>query len=412
MREENQIKIGLRENGIPFFLLVLVNLFVGSMVGLERTVLPLIGERIFGLASASAALSFIISFGFTKAIVNFFAGRFADRIGRKQVLIIGWAVGVFVPLLVIWAHSWWWIVFANILLGINQGLTWSMTVNMKIDLVRSDQRGLAIGLNEFAGYTGVAVTAMISGYIASVYALRPEPFYLGLILAFVGLTFSFLVKDTGGHLKLQAQQQKRTSSDLTMSTKEVFRKTTWQDKTLSSCSFAGLSTNLKDGMAWGLFPLFFTAAGLKIGEIGVIVAVYPAAWGFFQLFTGLLSDRVGRKWMIAFGMWTQAAAIWWILSAYSYALWIVGAVLLGLGTAMVYPTLQAAISDVAHPDWRASAMGVYRLWRDSGYAFGALMAGVLADVLNVTWAIGLVALLPLTAGFVIAARMKETLKRA
>ncbi|MEX2461405.1 MAG: MFS transporter [Paenibacillaceae bacterium] len=406
----SNIAIGLKENRMQFLLLVVINLFVGSMVGLERTVLPLLGEEQFGLASASAALSFIISFGFSKAIVNFFAGSISDRIGRKKVLLIGWGVGLFVPILVINAQYWWVIVFANILLGINQGLSWSMTVNMKLDLAKGTQRGLAIGINEFAGYSGVALAAVFSGFIAASYSLRPEPFYLGIGIVIVGLLLSLVVRDTGKHLQLQAQMQNRKAVD-PISPKEVFHKTTWKDKTLSSCSFAGLSTNLKDGMAWGLFPLFFTTAGLSVSQTGTLVALYPAAWGFFQLFTGVLSDRIGRKWIIATGMWTQAAAIWWILFTHDYTLWIVGAIVLGLGTAMVYPTLQAAISDVAHPDWRASAMGVYRLWRDSGYAFGALMAGILTDVLNISWAVGLVAFLPLFAGIVIAIRMKETLNK-
>lgn len=408
--KQDGITIGLKENILQFAVLVVINLFVGFMVGLERTVLPLLGEEQFGLASASAALSFIVSFGFSKAIMNFFAGSISDRIGRKKVLLLGWGVGLFVPVLVIFASHWWIIVFANVLLGINQGLSWSMTVNMKLDLVKGTQRGLAIGLNEFAGYSGVALAAAVSGYIAASYSLRPQPFYLGIGIAIVGLLLSIAVKDTGKHLKLQSQMQERKAADL-ISPREVFKRTTWKDATLSSCSFAGLSTNLKDGMAWGLFPLYFAAAGLSITQIGTLVALYPASWGFFQLFTGVLSDRIGRKWMIAAGMWTQAVAIWWILFASNYVLWIVGAIVLGLGTAMVYPTLQAAISDVAHPDWRASAMGVYRLWRDSGYAFGALMAGILADVLTVSWAVGLVAFLPLLAGMVIALRMKETLIR-
>lgn len=404
------IKIGLKENLALFALLVVVNLFVGSMVGLERTVLPLLGEKVFGLASASAALSFIVSFGFTKAIVNFLAGQIADLIGRKRVLISGWVIGLFVPLIVIWANSWWWVVFANVLLGINQGLTWSMTVNMKVDLVTANERGLAIGLNEFAGYIGVAIATVLSGYIASQYDLRPEPFYLGIGFVGIGLILSYMVKDTGKHLKLQSQQNKQTGLDQPISVSNVFRQTTWKNKTLSSCSFAGLSTNLKDGMAWGLFPLFFSSAGLAVGKIGIIVALYPAAWGFFQLFTGAVSDRIGRKWLIASGMWLQALSIWWILFTGSFVSWIIGAILLGLGTAMVYPTLQAAISDVAHPEWRASAMGVYRLWRDSGYAFGALMAGILADVLDISWAIGLVAFLPLLSGLTTVFNMKETLK--
>lgn len=408
--KDHAIEYGIKENLRDFSLLVIINLFVGSMVGLERTVLPLLGEEQFGLASASAALSFIVSFGFSKAAMNFFAGSIADRIGRKKVLLLGWGVGLFVPLLVIFATHWWVIVFANVLLGINQGLTWSMTVNMKVDLAKGTQRGLAIGLNEFAGYSGVALAAAVSGFIAASYSLRPEPFYLGIGIVIAGLLLSFTVKDTEKHLQLQARMQQRKAAD-PVNPRDIFLKTTWRDSTLSSCSFAGLSTNLKDGMAWGLFPIFFATAGLSVSQIGTLVALYPASWGFFQLFTGAISDRIGRKWMIAAGMWTQAAAIWWILFANHYVLWIAGAIVLGLGTAMVYPTLQAAISDVAHPDWRASAMGVYRLWRDSGYAFGALMGGILADVLNVSWAVGLVAFLPLLAGMVIALRMKETLIR-
>lgn len=404
----NKVQVGIRENLFQFSLLVVINLFVGSMVGLERAILPILGEEQFGVASASAALSFIISFGFSKAIVNFFAGNLADRIGRKQVLLVGWGIGFFVPLLVIFAQSWWVIVFANILLGINQGLTWSMTVNMKIDLAKSTQRGLAVGLNEFAGYIGVALMAVISGYVAYSYSLRPEPFYLGIVIVIVGFILSLTVKETGEHLKLQAQKQKRTEI---MSSKEVFQRTTWKDKNLSSVSFAGMSTNLKDGMVWGLFPLFFTSGGLTVGQIGTIVAVYPAAWGFFQLFTGALSDQIGRKWFITIGMWVQALSIWWILFVNTYSLWIIGAVLLGIGTAMVYPTLIASISDVAHPDWRATSTGIYRFWRDSGYAIGALMAGILTDILNVHWAIGIVAFLPLMAGMLTAIRMDETLTK-
>lgn len=401
------VKLGIKNNIILFSLLIIINLFVGFMVGLERTILPIIGEEHFGLTSVSAALSFIISFGFSKAIVNYFAGQISDKIGRKRVLLLGWGIGLFVPILVIFAHAWWVIVFANVLLGINQGLTWSMTLNMKIDLAKSNQRGFAVGLNEFAGYVGVALMAVISGYIASTYSLRPEPFYMGIVIVIIGFLLSLFVKDTNKHLEIEAQKKKK--SDV-ISSREVFKRTTWTDKNLSSISFAGLSTNLKDGMSWGLFPFFFISAGLTFNQIGVIVAIYPAAWGFFQLFTGALSDRIGRKWLIASGMWVQAFSLWWILFVDIYALWIVGALLLGIGTAMVYPTFAAAISDVVHPEWRASSMGVFRFWRDSGYAFGALLAGLLADMLNISWAIGLVAILPLLAGVVIATRMKETLE--
>jgi len=404
-------KIGIKENLYQFTLLVVTNFFVGSMVGIERTVLPLLGEEQFGLASTSAALSFIVSFGFSKAIVNYFAGQIADKFGRKRVLLLGWVVGLFVPILTIFAHAWWVIVFANILLGINQGLAWSMTVNMKIDISKANQRGTAVGLNEFAGYSGVAIMAAVSGYVASSYSLRPEPFYLGIGMVIIGILLSLIVKDTGQHLKIQMQDNAtKTKSNNNLSSKEVFKLTTWKDKNLSSISFSGLATNLKDGMAWGLFPLYFTNAGLSVSQTGTIIAVYPAAWGFFQLFTGVLSDKVGRKKLIAYGMWTQAFALWLILFVNCFSLWLLGAILLGLGTAMVYPTLQAAIGDVASPNWRASSMGVYRFWRDSGYAFGALAAGAIADLLGVTWAIGIVALVPFVAGVYSRVRLDETLK--
>ncbi|MFL8938071.1 MFS transporter [Rossellomorea oryzaecorticis] len=401
------IKIGMKENLLNFILLVATNFFVGSMVGLERTILPIIGEDEFGLASASAALSFIISFGFSKAIVNYFAGAIADRFGRKKVLLIGWSFGLFVPLFVIFATSWWMIVLANIFLGINQGLAWSMTVNMKIDLSKPTQRGTAVGLNEFAGYSGVAAMAAVSGFVATNFSNRPEPFYLGIVIVAIGFILSLLVRDTAGHMKLQSKAVVHDGP--TLSAKEVFKTTTYQNKSLSSITFAGLSTNLKDGMAWGLFPIFFTGVGLSVSEIGLLVAIYPASWGFFQLFTGALSDKIGRKWLIVCGMWLQALSLWMILFVGQYSLWLVAAILLGLGTAMVYPTLQASISDVARPEWRASSMGVYRFWRDSGYAFGALFAGLLTDMLSVGWAIGLVALLPLSAGLMAAVRLKETL---
>lgn len=404
----SKVQIGIKENLINFILLVVTNFFVGSMVGLERTILPIIGEEDFGLASASAALSFIISFGFSKAIVNYFAGAIADRLGRKKVLLIGWSIGLLVPLLVIFATSWWMIVVANIFLGINQGLSWSMTVNMKIDLSKPTQRGFAVGLNEFAGYIGVAVMAGVSGFVATNFSNRPEPFYLGIIIVVIGFILSLLVRDTEEHIKLQT---KSSNNGPTLSAKEVFKITTFKNKSLSSITFAGLSTNLKDGMAWGLFPLFFTGVGLTVSEIGVLVAIYPASWGFFQLFTGALSDKIGRKWFIVGGMWLQALSLWMILFVNEYSLWFIAAILLGLGTAMVYPTLQASISDIAQPEWRASSMGVYRFWRDSGYAFGALFAGFIADMLNISWAIGLVALLPLIAGIITAVRMNETLIR-
>ncbi|MEK6189435.1 MAG: MFS transporter [Carnobacterium alterfunditum] len=400
------VQIGIKENLLNFILLVVTNFFVGSMVGLERTILPIIGEEDFGLVSTSAALSFIISFGFSKAIVNYFAGTIADRFGRKKVLLVGWSVGLLVPLLVIFASSWWMIVVANIFLGINQGLTWSMTVNMKIDLAKPTQRGFAVGFNEFAGYTGVAVMAAVSGFIASSYSNRPEPFYIGIIIVLIGFALSLIVKDTQAHIQLQASS---STKNATLSAADVFKNTTYKNKNLSVLTFSGLSTNLKDGMAWGLFPIYFASVGLTLSQIGLLVAIYPASWGFFQLFTGFLSDKIGRKKLIVSGMWLQAISLWMILLVNEYNTWIVAAILLGVGTAMVYPTLQASISDIADPSWRASSMGVYRFWRDSGYAFGALFAGILTDLLNVSWAIGLVAILPLSAGIIAALWLRETL---
>ncbi len=402
------VRLGLGENWRQFWLLVLVNAFVGAMVGLERTVLPLIAERDFGLASKSAALAFIVTFGVVKAVTNLFAGHLGDLFGRKRVLVLGWVFAVPVPLLVMWAPSWSWIVFANVLLGVNQGLAWSMTVVMKIDLVGPRQRGLAMGFNEFAGYVAVALATLATGYIAERFGLRPEPFYLGIGFAAMGLALSALfVRDTREHVGLESAEhvspQKRSATSA-----EVFAKTTWRDPALSSSCQAGLVNNLNDGVAWGLFPLFFAAARLPVHQIGVLAAVYPFTWGVIQLWTGALSDRWGRKWLIAGGMAVQALALVSIAAGSGFGLWFAASVLLGIGTAMVYPTLLAAVSDVAHPVWRASALGVYRFWRDSGYAVGAIVAGVLADAFNIPIAIGAAGVLTLASGAVVAWRMPET----
>ena len=401
--------LGLRQNLGQFSLLVLVNAFVGGMVGLERVILPLIAEQEFGLVSKSVILSFIVGFGFVKAFTNLAAGRFSDRIGRKALLVGGWIVGLPIPFILMWAPSWGWITVANLLLGINQGLCWSTTVIMKIDLVGPQRRGLAMGLNEFAGYFAVAITALASGYLAAAYGLRPVPFYLGIGIAGAGLLLSvFFVRETHGHARHEAKGQ---GGAVSVPFKEIFTRTSYRDPNLFSCSQAGMVNNLNDGMAWGLFPLFFATAHLSVERIAILAATYPAVWGVCQLFTGALSDRVGRKWMIAGGMWVQAGGIGLIAAASSFSPWMTGAVLLGVGTAMVYPTLLAAISDVAHPSWRASAVGVYRLWRDAGYAFGALLSGIIADLLGVVWAIRVVGALTLASGLVVALRMTETLKR-
>ena len=408
------LQLGVKENLAQFSILVGVNALVGGMIGQERTVLPLLAKNEFGLTAFTASLTFIVAFGAVKAITNFFAGTLSDRHGRKPVLIAGWLIGLPIPLIIIWAPTWGWIVFANVLLGINQGLTWSTTVIMKIDLAGPKQRGFAMGLNEAAGYSAVAVTALATGYIAQHAGLRPEPFFLGIAFVGLGLGISiFFVRETQAHAHHEASNRATTNDTLkqSLSTKEIFILTSFRDKALSSCSQAGLVNNLNDGLAWGLLPIFFLAAGLSISRIGILAALYPAVWGLGQLYTGALSDRIGRKPLIVGGMIVQALAIAWIGATSSFTTWAVGAVLLGAGTAMVYPTLLAAIGDVANPTWRARAVGVYRLWRDSGFAVGALLAGILADLVSITAAIYAVAALTGLSGILVAVRMNETHKR-
>lgn len=413
-RKTSPVQLGLRTNWRQFVLLVIINAFVGGMVGIERTILPLLAEQDFGLASKTAILSFLVSFGVIKAGANLFAGRMADRYGRKRILVGGWLIGLPVPFLIIFAPNWGWIVFANVLLGINQGLCWSTTVIMKIDLVGPKRRGLAMGFNEAAGYLAVSGAALASGYLATAYALRPQPFFLGIAFALCGLLLSlFLVRESHAHVALEAAQvQPKVESPSTLSFGEVFARTSWKDRTLFAVSQAGLVNNLNDGLSWGLFPLYFAAAGLGKEQIGWLVAAYPAVWGVGQLVTGALSDQLGRKSMIAAGMWVQATGLFLILLVHSFWLWLLGAMLLGIGTALVYPTLLAAISDVAHPSWRGSAVGVYRLWRDSGYAIGGLLAGILADLLSIPFAIGVVGTLTLLSGIIVALQMRETLPAA
>jgi MFS family permease len=405
------LRLGLRANLAQFSLLVGVNGLVGGMVGQERTVLPLLAERVFNLHAFTAALTFIVAFGAVKAATNFFAGTLSDRVGRKPVLVAGWLVGLPVPLLLIWAPTWGWIIFANVLLGVNQGLTWSTTVIMKIDLAGPERRGLAMGLNEAAGYGAVAATALATGFIAARAGLRPEPFFLGLAYAGLGLGLSvFFVRETQGHARQEATTH--SSGDAGLSTRQVFVLTSFKERALSAVSQAGMVNNLNDGVAWGVFPLFFAAHGLSVARIGVLAALYPAIWGVGQLVTGALSDRWGRKWLIVAGMWTQAVAIGVIAASAGFVQWAVGAVLLGAGTAMVYPTLLAAVGDVAHPNWRASSVGVYRLWRDGGFAVGAFLAGVVADALGLAAAIWVVAVLTAASGLVVALRMYETHRSA
>jgi MFS family permease len=401
-------QLGLRANLAQFMLLVAVNALVGGMLGQERIVLPLLAEHTFHLTAYTGALTFILAFGLVKAITNFFAGTWSDRFGRKPVLVAGWLIGLPVPLLLIWAPNWGWVIAANVLLGINQGLTWSTTVIMKIDLVGPARRGLAMGLNEAAGYLAVAATAMATGFLADAYGLRPAPFLLGAAYAALGLGLSTLaVRETRAHAHHEAG-----TSQPGLATGEVFTRTSFKEPALSSASQAGFINNLNDGLAWGLFPIFFSSHGLTLATVGLLGALYPAVWGFAQLATGTLSDRIGRKWLIAGGMLLQAAALALVAIGTDFAVWTVAVTLLGLGTAMVYPTLLAAIGDVAQPTWRARAVGVYRLWRDGGFAVGALLAGAVADLWGIPTAIWVIAALTAASGLVVAARMYETHPRS
>jgi MFS family permease len=398
--------LGLRTNLAQFSLLVAVNAMVGGMLGQERTVLPLLAEEVFGLASYTAALTYILAFGLSKAATNYLAGTWSERYGRKPVLVAGWLIAVPVPLMLIWAASWWVVVAANVLLGVSQGLTWSTTVIMKIDLVGPHQRGLALGFNESAGYLAVAATALLTGQIAAESGLRPEPFLIGVAYAALGLGLSTLaVHETRGHAVHEAataeKAEDRTDAD-------VFTYTSFREPALSAASQAGLVNNLNDGLAWGLFAVLFASSGLGLGEVGALVAIYPAVWGVGQLFTGALSDRWGRKHLITGGMLLQAFALGVVAAVDSSGWWVVGSVLLGVGTAMVYPTLLAAVGDVAHPSWRARAVGVYRLWRDLGFAVGAVSTGLLADAWGIRGAIWVVAALTAVSGLVVVLRMYET----
>lgn len=403
-----RIRLGLKDNWQQFTLLVLVNAFVGAMVGMERSILPALAEQEFHLVAKSAVLAFIVVFGVSKALTNYLAGRLSDRYGRKIILVIGWLVAVPVPLLLIWAPSWTWVLVANLFLGVSQGLTWSTTVIMKIDLAGPKQRGLAMGINEFAGYLAVGLSAWATGWMAARYGLRPDPFFLGIAFVVLGLGLSAgLVKETLHHARHEAKAATPTDAP---PQSVIFWQTTLKDHNLSSISQAGLVNNLNDGMAWGLFPILFAASGLTLSQIGLLAAIYPTVWGLGQLLTGGLSDRIGRKSLIVAGMWVQAAGIAAILIWPVFWGFVSGAILLGAGTAMVYPTLLAAIGDVVNPAWRASSVGVYRLWRDLGYAIGALLSGVVSDIFGITVAIGLVAAITFLSGTVTAIRMTETHK--
>jgi MFS family permease len=396
-----QVKLGLKENWQQFTLLVIINAFVGGMIGLERSILPRIAEVEFHIAAKTAILSFIIVFGIVKAITNYFTGAWANKIGRKNLLTIGWLMGIPVPFLLMFADSWNWIIAANVLLGINQGLTWSSTVVMKIDLVGEKQRGFAMGLNEFAGYLAVAVVAFLTGWIASEYGLRPYPFYIGIVLVIAGLLSSWLlVKDTKHHIAHE------TTTSKVPKLKNIFWETTWKNKNLGSVTQAGLINNLNDGMAWGIFPILLASNGFSIAEIGIVTAVYPAVWGIGQLFTGKMADYFCKKDLLFLGMFLQGIALLVLLFAESMSHFIILSSLLGVGTAMVYPTFLATVAENTHPSDRAHSLGIFRLWRDMGYAIGAILTGVIADTLGINASIFIIGLLTLGSAIIIFYRMK------
>jgi len=404
-------RLGLRANLAQFSLLVVVNALVGGMVGQEQAILPLLAKQQFHLSGYMFLLTYVLAFGITKAATNYFAGTLSDRFGRKPVLLMGWLTAIPVPLLLIWAPSWGWVIVANVLLGINQGLTWSTTVVMKIDIVGPRQRGLAMGFNEAAGYGAVALTAVIAGYLAAHYGLRPAPFLLGLSYALIGLGISALfVRETRGHAHVEAGNHRSPDSTghAALSNREIFRRTTFTEPALSSASQAGLVNNLNFGLSWGLFPILFAGIGMPVERIGLLIATYPAVWGAGQILTGALSDRWGRKHLITAGMLSQAAGLGLIAIGDTFTWWLMASALLGAGTAMVYPTLLATIGDVAHPLWRARAIGVYRLWRDSGYAAGAIVGGVAADLWGLRAAVWAAAVITVASGLLVAARMYET----
>jgi MFS family permease len=396
-----RVQLGLRENWKQFTLLVIINAFVGGMIGLERSILPRIAEVEFHIAVKTAILSFIIVFGIAKALTNYFTGALANKVGRKNLLTIGWLFAIPVPFILMSADSWNWIVAANILLGINQGLTWGSTVVMKIDLVGERQRGFAMGLNEFAGYLALAVVAFLTGWIASEYGLRPYPFYIGVALSFIGFFASWLlVKDTKYHVATETKTSKIPKL------KNIFWQTTWKNKNLGSVTQAGLINNLNDGMAWGLFPILLASKGFTIGQIGIITAIYPAVWSIGQLFTGRMADYFCKKDLLFLGMMLQGLVLIVLLFADTMTHFIILSSLLGWGTAMVYPTFLASVAENTHPSDRANSLGVFRFWRDMGYAIGAILTGIIADTLGINASVLVIGLLTIFSAAIIFYRMK------
>ena len=399
--ERENVKLGLRQNWFQFTILVVINAFVGGMVGLERTLIPSMAEASFNLAAHTALLTFIMAFGIVKAISNYYAGVFANKIGRKNLLLIGWVLGLPVPLILMYANVWEWVIFANILLGINQGLCWSSTVVMKIDLVGKKHRGLAMGLNESVGYLAVGSVAFLTGWIAAEYGLRPYPFYMGIGFALLGILLTLIaVKDTKRHAILESKSHDQPLL------KSIFWDTTWRNRNLGSISQAGLVNNLNDGLIWGIFPLLLASLSFSLEKIGQIVAIYPIVWGLGQLFTGKLSDHVNKKHLLFTGMMLQAIVLILMAFATTFLQFMVLSSLLGLGTALVYPTFLAGIADYVPPAQRAESIGVFRLWRDLGYTFGALITGMVADILGIESSILVVGIITGISAVIILVRMK------
>lgn len=398
-------QLGLRQNWKQFSLLVLINAFVGGMIGMERSIFPDFASEVFGLESNAAMLSFIVAFGLSKAVTNYFSGRFANRYGRRNLLLFGWMIVLPVPMILNYAESWTWVIFSNVLLGISQGLTWSSTVVMKIDLVGDKNRGLAMGLNEFAGYLAVGLAAVFSAYLASEYGMRPIPFWVMMAIALIGFLLSFLVRDTRVFVKAEAK-----SNELHQD-KGVFWNTTFKDKTLSSVTQAGLVNNLNDGMIWGLLPVLLISRGFELGEIGKIASIYPIVWGFGQLVTGKMADHFSKKGMLFWGMLVQGFAIIGLTMANSVSIYFLLSVVLGLGTAVVYPTFLTAIASASHPIQRAESLGTFRFWRDLGYAVGALISGIMADQFGIPVAVGIIGIVTLISSLIIGFRMPSEEKR-
>lgn len=402
---KNPLQLGLKENWKQFAILVIVNAFVGGMIGMERSIFPQFAKLEFGVVSKTAILSFITAFGITKAIANYFTGKLANKYGRKKLLLLGWLIAIPIPFILIHASNWNWVIFANVLLGISQGLTWSSTVVMKIDLVGEKNRGFAMGLNEFAGYFSVGVVAFLTGYVANTYGITPYPFYIGIFISIAGFILTAVwVKDT------RVFAQKESVMCNTPQLGNVFLETTFSNKTLSSVTQAGLINNLNDGMIWGLLPILLLSLNFNNGQIGVITAIYPAVWGIGQLFTGKMSDHFAKKKMLFWGMLVQGVAILFIpVTSQFYVLVFISAVL-GLGTALVYPTFLSTIAYATSPKQRAESIGTFRLWRDLGYAFGAIISGITADFLGIEYTILLIGGLTIISSLIIKFRMPAHIK--